>query len=708
MTVTVDFRDGDAIVWTRTSEGVSRERVADYEPSLFVAGPADVRDHLSTWLRGDDSVVGTGTVERYRLLAAREPTLMLRVDLNHPEAAGRVARRVRREFEAASHPPGTLRLYDVDLSPGFRFHLDTRRNPSPHGDLVTLRVDLPEPALSAGDASALRVGGERLGDEERDAIEALSARLRTADPDVMVMASADAIPVVTRRAEELDVPFSWGRDLGGSESDAEGDWRRLAGANTYESYGRVGHSPARYSVPGRAVLDRSNSFMWSKAGLDGLRYLVKRSWRPIQEAGWASIGSILTSMQIRHARVRDVPAPWRPWEPEQFKPVRTLHDADRGGLTLSPAVGYHEDVVELDFASLYPSIICEHNISAETVRCDCCDRGDVPELGYSICDRQGFLPEVLGQLLRDRADFKKDAAGGDDAAAARSDAIKWVLVSCFGYQGYRNAKFGRIECHEAINAFARDTLLDAKETLEAGGWNVLHAIVDSIWVERRDPDATPPRRLAEAVEADADVPLELDGTYDWVCFVPKRGSGAGALTKYFGRKRDGSYKFRGIECRQRSTPAFVAEAQRDLVETFDAERSPGAVRDRLAVHLGQLDRGDVDPADLLVTTRATKAAEEYDGDTLTAAALDRFSDAGVERWPGQSVRYVVVEDDARGRGRVRLPFEVPERYDGAYYRELLLRAAVSVVSPLGWDRDRLDRELSAERDATLGSYDVRG
>ncbi|QLG26260.1 type B DNA-directed DNA polymerase [Halorarum halophilum] len=719
MTVTVDFRDGDAVVWTRSPNGLERERVADYEPSLFVAGPADARDHLATWLGGDDRVTGTGTAERYRSLAAREPTSMLRVDLGHPESAGPVARRVRREFEAANHPPGTLRLYDVDLSPGFRFHLDTGRNPSPEGDLVSLRVDLAEPALSAEDASGLRVGGEPLADDERDAVEALSARLAATDPDLLVLSSADAVPVVSGRAEALGVPFSWGRDLDGDvpgprEPDVDGpdtdgrDWRKLAGENTFESYGRVGHSPARYSIPGRAILDCSNSFMWGKAGLEGLLYLVERSWRPVQEAGRASIGSILTSMQIRHARARYVPAPWRPWEPEQFKPMRTLHDADRGGVTLGPRVGYYEDVVELDFASLYPAIICEHNISAETVRCDCCDRADVPGIGYSICDREGFLPNVLDRLLRDRAGFKEDAAGGDEAAAARSDAIKWVLVSCFGYQGYRNAKFGRIECHEAINAIARDTLLDAKEALGTGGWEVLHAIVDSVWVRERAADSTPPEELAADVTAIADIPLELEATYDWVCFVPKRDSNAGALTKYFGRRRDGSYKFRGIECRQRSTPAFVADAQRDLIEAFDADRSPETVRDRLAGHLRRLERGDVDPADLVVTTRATKAPGEYRRDTLTAAALDRSSAAGVERSAGQSVQYVVVDDAARGRGRVRLPFEEFDGYDEGYYRDLLVRAAVSVVSPLGWDRSRLERELSAERDARLGSFGVRG
>jgi DNA polymerase I len=54
---------------------------------------------------------------------------------------------------------------------------------------------------------------------------------------------------------------------------------------------------------------------------------------------------------------------WRAWRPERFRTATTLHDADRGGTTLSPVVSLHEDVHELDFASLYPNIIRESNLS---------------------------------------------------------------------------------------------------------------------------------------------------------------------------------------------------------------------------------------------------------------------------------------------------------------------------------------------------------
>jgi len=42
------------------------------------------------------------------------------------------------------------------------------------------------------------------------------------------------------------------------------DYQQLASRSTYSSYGRVGHSPARYNVPGRAIIDESNTFFYGR------------------------------------------------------------------------------------------------------------------------------------------------------------------------------------------------------------------------------------------------------------------------------------------------------------------------------------------------------------------------------------------------------------------------------------------------------------
>jgi DNA polymerase I len=488
-------------------------------------------------------------------------------------------------------------------------------------------------------------------------------------------------------------------------------FQRLARESTYTSYGRVGHSPARYNVPGRVLIDRSNTFFYDETNVAGCVDLVRRSRKPLQELSWASIGNVLTVIQIREALSRNVLVPWQAWRPEQFKTMRQLNDADRGGFTFAPDVGVHEAVHELDFSSLYPNIICEYNVSPEKIRCDChSGREDVSGLGYCICDERGYLPDVLQPLIDDRDDIRAEMRATDDPERlaeleGRSDAIKWILVSCFGYQGFSNAKFGRIECHEAINAFARETLLNAKTALEDGGWRVVHGIVDSIWVtpvegvEQKSLDA-----LAAEITADAGIRLEHEAEYDWVAFVPLRDSDAGALTKYFGSVAgEDEYKFRGIECRQRSTSPFVADVQQELIGVYDERRSPEAVCDRVDAALRRLREGDVDPKDLVVKSRVSKHVEEYQHSTRTVAALESADYVGRDVRPGQSVEYVVVDNAKESQDRVALVDEA-EEYDAEYYAEQLIRAAEIVLSPLGWRESEIREYLADRTDAGFSAY----
>jgi len=92
-------------------------------------------------------------------------------------------------------------------------------------------------------------------------------------------------------------------------------------------------------VPGRAIIDESNTFFYGETNLDGVLDLVSRSKKPVQELAWASIGNVLTAIQICEANDRGVLVPWNSWRHEFYKPVGTLHDADRGGFIFAPEVG---------------------------------------------------------------------------------------------------------------------------------------------------------------------------------------------------------------------------------------------------------------------------------------------------------------------------------------------------------------------------------
>ncbi|RNJ22053.1 type B DNA-directed DNA polymerase [Halosegnis longus] len=704
--LTVEFRDGGVVEWHTTTDGVRTVAAPEYTPTMYVGGAESALTELATRL-GDDPKVDTLAVEQhYTALGDTTRDAVLRVDTARERDIRQLATEIRHHHEPAAFQPATFRLYNVDFSPQFRYCLETETPPVPTRPLRTLTLEVPETALAADRVTPLSIDGEEVAGDAETTLRVLGERLRTTDPDVLCCSTAELVPLLETAAHEHGLDdFALGRRPG---------YEQLAGASTYESYGQVGHSPARYAVPGRAIIDTANSFMFDKGGLTGILDLVERSWKPIQETAWGSIGTILTAIQLREATARDVLAPWNKWEPERFKSVGQLHDGDRGGFIFAPEVGVHEEVAEVDFASLYPNIMCEWNISPETVACECHDEAAVPGLEYSLCETRGFIPDVLRPLIDDRATYKQRLAETDDSderqrLQQRADALKWILVSCFGYQGYRNAKFGRIECHEAINAVARELMLDAKAQLEAGGWQVVHGIVDSLWVTPREANPNPLATLCTAISDDCGIPLEHENDFDWVAFVPKRDSEAGALTKYFGAvsgsaQLTADYKMRGIETRQRSTPPYIATVQERLIERYDETRKPQAVVTALAAALATLRAGEVVTSELVTTVRISQPLAAYDQATQTVAALKRLRDQGLSRSPGQDVEYVVVDDAATGAARVRLPHESPTTYDIDHYSQALIRAGVSVLAPLGYDERTLRQALRDTTDQTLDAY----
>jgi len=714
MPFTIDFLEDRVLEWTATADGADVTERADYTPRFYV-GPrsptADVDlDALCAHYDAHPDVVATDIVTR-RPGFRRDEEPVLAVDVTHVDRVASLARQARQH---PAYPVGELACYNVDFSREFRYCLETDTDPTPVNELSRLSLSVPVTETATDTYGTITIDGELTTGDPETILTAVQTALDTRDPDVLVCSTSDIIPTLYDMARAEDrLDFDLARSPGAG-------YQQLAGRSTYSSYGRVGHSPARYNVPGRAIIDESNTFFFRETNLDGVLDLVSRSRKPVQELAWASIGNVLTAIQIREAQARGVLTPWNSWRHEFFKPMGTLHDADRGGFTFSPDVGLHEDVYELDFSSLYPNIICQFNVSPDVIRCDChADREDVPGLGYSICDEQGYLVDVLQPLIDARDEIKaeirreraRDAPDAERLAdlEGRSGAIKWILVACFGYQGFSNAKFGRIECHEAINAYAREILLDAKEHLESGGWTVVHGIVDSIWVTP-DPDIAADERvplpqLADEITESVGIRLEYEADYEWVAFVPQVDSDAGALTKYFGKVRgEDEFKVRGIEARQRSTPAFVEAVQRECLAVLGETRSPEAVVDRLAQAIARLERGAVDPADLVEKNRVSKTVEVYTQYTQNVAALERAREQDLAINPGQNVEYVVVDDTRSSRDRVALAHEEPDRYDAGYYRTSLIRAIESILSPLGWDRDDIAQRLAADADSTIRAF----
>jgi DNA polymerase I len=114
------------------------------------------------------------------------------------------------------------------------------------------------------------------------------------------------------------------------------------------------------------------------------------------------------------------------------------------------------------------------------------------------------------------------------------------------------------------------------------------------------------------------------------------------------------------------------------------------VQDRI----GELEAGTVPVEDLVKTRKTSKPLEAYNVENRSVSALKRARHHGIDMKSGQSVKFVVRNDDADPMDRTRLDFEAEQgEYDSEFYKRELIRAAESILSPIGMDREDIRSEL---------------
>ncbi len=581
--------------------------------------------------------------------------------------------------------------------------------PALRKSLLDLHVDNPAGIPRMQD----KLLGARVDDVEIDGdaetiLKGIDAVVRSKDPDVLMTDGGDAflMPYLAAKASDLGVNLQLGRDPD-----------KFAGvkAKSYFTYGKIVYKPGQYILRGRLHLDRGH-FAFRESDFAGLAELSRLSTLTPQEQARLTPGTAFSAMQVNQAYHDGCLVVWKKNRPEDFKDAENLLRGDRGGFTFEPEVGVHEGLYELDFSSLYPSIMVKYNISAETLDCSCCtlDGLPVPELRYHLCTRRvGIVGRVLKPLIERRRYYKKmkkEPGPLQDVYTGRDTILKWTLVTSFGYQGYKNARFGRIECHEAINAYARNILVRTMEIAESHGYEVVHGIVDSVWL-RPKSDTDPIEKVREHIAGSIGLPIELEGRYKWIVFLPCKTTGIGALNRYYGLFQDDEFKLRGIELRKHDTPEFINICQEAMLGELSLASTAAEFRERIpkAVDILRwtakcvLDRA-IPVHQFILTKSVSRALPEYVVLTATAAALKQMEKRGFAVEPGESVRYVLLDARARDSERkVRVAefLQGDEEPDAWEYIHLLCRSGQTLLAPFGYTEENLVRTCEDLSDVSI-------
>lgn len=522
----------------------------------------------------------------------------------------------------------------------------------------------------------------------------LNALLTRYDPDLLLTDWGDTwlLPHLEVLSRKAHLPISLNRDPARQPQTRP--------ERTYFSYGQIIYRGQQVHLFGRWHIDRHNATLWKDYGLEGTLEAARVTALPVQNAARVSPGTGISSMQILTALRNDILVPWHKQQAERPKTALDLIRYDQGGMVYQPTIGLHKTVGEIDFISMYPSIMVRCNISPEV---------PLPNLLTPSDPNPGLIPKTLAPLLKKRIALKQRLGNLPNwhpqypSAKARSSAHKWLLVTCFGYLGYKNARFGRIESHEAVTSNGREALLRAKETAEDLGFTVLHMFVDGLWVQKEG--ASQPadfHTLLDQIAECTGLPIALDGIFRWVVFLPSRmDKRVPVPNRYFGVFQDGSIKVRGIEARRHDTPPFISQTQMDLLRIFaqaeNAGQLPGFIPsavDLVRRQLARLRGGQMSLEQLLVTQKLSRDLEAYKDPSPAAQAATQLQAVGKSMRPGQSIRFIYL----RGSQKVHaweLPCPPDSRMvDMARYRTLLLRAAYTIFQPMGVSQAAFEAQVT--------------
>jgi DNA polymerase, archaea type len=533
---------------------------------------------------------------------------------------------------------------------------------------------------------------------------------RKIDPDIVITGGGDSFlfPYLAKRAHEngmLD-RLILGRDHSPLRVyEVQG--------HSYFSYGKILYKDTAARLLGRLHIDDHNAYITVDCGLEGLFEISRTCIMPIQRASRATIGTNMSSLQIYHAIKEDILIPWSKNQAEDWKDSEELGVADRGGFIHDPDIGIYDQVGEIDFTSLYPTIMRDRNLSGETVNCKCCPGSTlrVPELDYYICvRRKGIVSQSLTILLDRRLKFKqlKKETRHEEARKIydeRQSALKWILVCSFGYLGFKNARFGKIDAHIATCAFSRVVLDRAIAIAQNHGFRKVHAIVDSMWLTKPSATAADYDELCRELSGELGFPVSFEGQYRWIVFLnSKTVVHSSVLNRYYGFLQNGTLRVRGIDLRRHDTPTIVRNCQSDMFTVFErahnAQEFRGLIPEALQVlgnYVSELRRGSVAIEDLVITRSMSKNPGEYTNRIPQSVSAERIRREGGSIQAGQQVRYILTLDKSKKPEEQALPPELVDDstvYDSEKYVDLLISSAANMLLPFGYSRKSLTKILN--------------
>ncbi len=706
------------VVWLKSC-GRDLRLVDSFVPRIYIRGKDLERVRSRLFSRG----IRSGFVKKKSFFLGKEQWV-LEVPVEKLSSFHHIVNRIERWFDFS------LELYNADLKLEEHYMFDKGLFPTakvsfevennrivsinalddaeeldyslPKFKVADLKVKTADNLFKGMDSELVAVffGNKLYKSSEQEILNDFKKAFEKKNPDIIWIENGNLIlPFLKEKFREYNIDFCFNR--------FEKDDFEFKQGDVYTSYGRVFYRSHSIFLRGRLHFD-ARAFFADDTGLHGIVDGARVARQRIQRTEMRSAGACVTNMLLYTAWKMDFLLPYKTGMYERFKTMYQLYQADRGACIFEPRVGFHNHVTEFDFVSLYPNIMNKYNLSPETLFCKCC-KDKVPGLHYHFCQKtRGVVPIVAEKLIRRRITLKKK---GTPESKQKCDYIKWLLVTMFGYQAFKGKKIGIIEIHESIQAYARQVIMKSCRAAENLGWDVVHGIIDSVYVKKRNFSKKELEIVEKEIFNATGMEVKHEGNYRWIVFLPSLvNPNVPVPTRYYGVFEDGELKCRGIEAIRKDCPPIVAKMQKKMIELLAKAKTEDEFRrlfpsvfELLKKYVAALDHATKD--ELAIVKMISKL--DYSGSIAQGIVVSQMIEEGYDVKPGQAIAYIIRDvkhKDPRKR------YISLDRFSGEFdkqkYIEFLVRATFSILQPFDISMDLLFELVKNTKQIKLDSFNV--
>jgi DNA polymerase II len=475
---------------------------------------------------------------------------------------------------------------------------------------------------------------------------------------------------------------------------------KYKGNKTFYSYGRTILRDFAIRLKGRILIDLS-SVIGHQCDIDAILELCSITGARLQQVASRSFGAVFQQSLVRLMYQKNLLIPYKEKPVDVPISMLDLLIGDSGGHRFDPKVGYHENVAEIDFSSMFPWIIYNKNISADMMLSGIAPLEKVPRLNIFISHQhKGLIPLAIKPLLDKRMEYKKNPT---ELNKRRAKGIKQVLVTAYGYSRFREFKLGTASSHMAICSYAREIILESAKIAEDRGFSVVHGIVDSLFLKKRGMTKEEVLFLIAELEEKFNMPISYEGIFKWIVFLPSINDYSRPLpSTYYGIFKNGEVKARGIELRQESKPYIVRHFQKEIISEFSKCQGKSEMIAKIPQFAKKIrtmmENINDYPKEWLIH-KFMLGKLDYKNNSAQRQMVRALQRKNITPLAGQTIFYISTKSGAV------LPDDYKANLDVEHYKNILEKGLYNLISPFGIKLSDIKALTCQERQMTLVEFE---